>query len=176
MAETGFRTLSPEAAEVRPILRGLFAEYSQRYGNYFAGDSEQDPVSRYLPPQGLFLVLEDQGEIIATGAYKPYNATTAEIKRIWTAPALRGQGIAQRMVRQLEQHALNAGYQHIYLTTGFRQPEAVALYLSLDYQPGFDTRRNFEEYSRPPYDGRLRFTKSLVNSSPVSTNGVTHYG
>lgn len=80
------------------------------------------------------------------------------------------------MVRQLEQHALNAGYQHIYLTTGFRQPEAVALYLSLDYQPGFDTRRNFEEYSRPPYDGRLRFTKSLVNSSPVSTNGVTHYG
>lgn len=61
MAETGFRTLSPEAAEVRPILRGLFAEYSQRYGNYFAGDSEQDPVSRYLPPQGLFLVLEEQG-------------------------------------------------------------------------------------------------------------------
>lgn len=34
------------------------------------------------------------------------------------------------MVQELERRAVLAGYSHIYLTTGFRQPEAVKLYLS----------------------------------------------
>ncbi len=34
------------------------------------------------------------------------------------------------MVQELERRAQRAGYRQIYLTTGFRQPEAVRLYLS----------------------------------------------
>jgi hypothetical protein len=37
-----------------------------------------------------------------------------------------------------------AGYSHIYLTTGFRQPEAVRLYLSQGYDAQFDLARNPE--------------------------------
>lgn len=81
-------------------------------------------------PQGLFIVLERDGEIIATGAYKPFDEHTAEIKRIWTNKTLRQQGLAARVVQELERRAVLAGYSHIYLTTGFRQPEAVRLYLS----------------------------------------------
>lgn len=79
---------------------------------------------------GTFVVLERHGEIIATGAYKPYDKDTAEIKRIWTKSSLRQQGLAARVVQELERRALLAGYSRIYLTTGFRQPEAVRLYLS----------------------------------------------
>ncbi|HBC81404.1 MAG TPA: GNAT family N-acetyltransferase, partial [Escherichia sp.] len=43
----------------------------------------------------------------------------------------------------------------------FRQPEAVKLYLSLGYEAHFDLHRDPEEYSLPPYDGRLRFSKTL---------------
>ncbi len=81
-------------------------------------------------PQGLFIVLERDGEIIATGAYKPFDEHTAEIKRIWTNKTLRQQRLAARVVQELERRAVLAGYSHIYLTTGFRQPEAVRLYLS----------------------------------------------
>ena len=84
------------------------------------------------------------------------------LKRIWTKSSLRQQGLAARVVQELERRALLAGYSRIYLTTGFRQPEAVRLYLSQGYDPQFDTTRNPEEYSQPPFDGRLRFTKLLT--------------
>ncbi len=159
-----FRDVSPEDAEVLPILTGLFSEYADRYGDYFSRTAEVEQTAWYLPPQGLFIVLERDGRIIATGAYKPFDAQTAEIKRIWTDRALRQQGLAGRVVAELERRALLAGYRQIYLTTGFRQPEAVRLYLSQGYQPHFDLARDPEEYGLPPFDGRLRFTKTLAAS------------
>ena len=71
-------------------------------------------------------------------------------------------------MRELESRAQVAGHRHIYLTTGFRQPEAVKLYLSLGYQPQFDIHRNREEYSVAPFDGRLRFTKELARLSKTA--------
>lgn len=156
-----FRDLPMDAPELQPIIEGLFGEYAARYGDYFSKDAEVELNEWYLPPQGLFLVLERDGEIIATGAYKPFDEQTAEIKRIWTQRTLRQQGLAGRMMQALEQRAALAGYRRIFLTTGFRQPEAVKLYLSLGYEAHFDLHRNPEEYSLPPYDGRLRFTKTL---------------
>lgn len=82
-----FRVVSPEASELQPILNGLFGEYAARYGDYFSRDAEEELTEWYLAPQGLFVVLERGGEIIATGAYKPYDKDTAEIKRIWTKAA-----------------------------------------------------------------------------------------
>ncbi|OAT19432.1 GCN5 family N-acetyltransferase [Buttiauxella noackiae ATCC 51607] len=163
-----FRDVSPEAPELQPIIAGLFQEYEARYGDYFSRDAEVELTEWYLTPQGLFIVLERDGEIIATGAYKPFDEQTAEVKRIWTHPALRQQGLAQRVMRELESRAQIAGYRHIYLTTGFRQPEAVKLYLSLGYQPQFDIHRNREEYSVAPFDGRLRFTKELARLSKTA--------
>ena len=151
-----FRDISPDAPELQPIISGLFAEYAARYGDYFSRDAEVELTEWYLPPQGLFIVLEREGEIIATGAYKPKDRHTAEIKRIWTHRRLR---------QQLDRRAVLAGYSHIYLTTGFRQPEAVKLYLSQGYEAQFDLTRDPEEYSQPPYDGRLRFTKALAVSA-----------
>lgn len=125
-----FRDVSPEDADLQPIIEGLFGEYAARYGDYFSKDAEVELTEWYLAPQGLFIVLERDGEIIATGAYKPFDEHTAEIKRIWTNKTLRQQGLAARVVQELERRAVLAGYSHIYLTTGFRQPEAVRLYLS----------------------------------------------
>ncbi len=156
-----FRDLPMDAPELQPIIAGLFGEYAARYGDYFSKDTEVELNEWFLPPQGLFLVLERDGEIIATGAYKPFDAQTAEIKRIWTQRTLRQQGLAGRMMQALEQRASLAGYRRIFLTTGFRQPEAVKLYLSLGYEAHFDLHRDPEEYSLPPYDGRLRFTITL---------------
>lgn len=160
-----FRDVSPEDAELQPIIEGLFGEYAARYGDYFSKDAEVELTEWYLAPQGLFIVLERDGKIIATGAYKPFDERTAEIKRIWTDKTLRQQGLAGRVVQELERRAVLAGYSQIYLTTGFRQPEAVRLYLSQGYQPQFDLNRDPEEYSQPPFDGRLRFTKTLVREA-----------
>lgn len=87
-----FRDVSPEDADLQPIIEGLFGEYAARYGDYFSKDAEVELTEWYLAPQGLFIVLERDGEIIATGAYKPFDEHTAEIKRIWTNKTLRQQG------------------------------------------------------------------------------------
>ena len=64
-------------------------------------------------------MLERDEKIIATGAYKPFDERTAEIKRIWTDKSLRQQGLAARVVQELERRAVLAGYSQIYLTTVF---------------------------------------------------------
>ncbi|MDT0176617.1 GNAT family N-acetyltransferase [Enterobacter sp. BRE11] len=161
MSQQFFRDVSPEAPELQPILSGLFAFYASRYGDFFRNHQEVEKTEWYLPPRGLFIVLERDGEIIAMGAYKPFDEETAELKRIWTRGDLRRQGLAQLVVQELERRARRAGYRRLYLTTGFRQPEAVQLYSTFGYQPQFDLSGDLERYGQPPYDGRLRFTKVI---------------
>jgi GNAT superfamily N-acetyltransferase len=161
MSESTFRDVSPDAPALQPILGGLFDEYSARYGDYFARHKEQELTEWYLPPQGLFIVLERDGEIIAMAAYKPCDPQTAELKRIWTRSDLRRQGLALVVLQELERRALQAGYQRLFLTTGFRQPEAVRLNTGHGYQPHFDLSGDLERYGQPPHDGRLRFSKVI---------------
>ncbi|WP_454877640.1 GNAT family N-acetyltransferase [Serratia inhibens] len=163
MAHDVFIQTLPDDPLVEPVIQGLFGEYRQRYGDYF-GDQEQETLDLYAPPQGAFIVLLRAGEPIAMGAFKRYDPHTAELKRIWTRTDLRRQGLAQKVLQQLETLALEQGYRQLYLTTGFRQPEAVGLYLSNGYQPQFDPTVDSEVYSRPPYDGRLPFRKSLMTA------------
>lgn len=159
-----FRDISPEAPELQPIISGLFAEYAARYGDYFSRDAEVELSEWYVPPQGCLLSLSVRAKLspparisrrIATPRRSSVSGRTAVC-----ASRAGGEG-----GRELERRAVLAGYSHIYLTTGFRQPEAVKLYLSQGYEAQFDLTRDPEEYSQPPYDGRLRFTKALAVSA-----------
>jgi hypothetical protein len=93
-----FRDISPDARSCSRLLAGCLPNTPPATATIFprcgSGVDEW-----YLPPQGLFIVLEREGEIIATGAYKPKDRHTAEIKRIWTHRRLRQQGLAAKVVR-----------------------------------------------------------------------------
>jgi len=167
MSEDVFIQTVAEDPLIAPVIQGLFGEYRERYGDYFSSKEPEDD-SVFARPDGAFIVLLRNGAPIAMGAYKRYDAETAELKRIWTHRSLRRQGLAQKILHDLERRAAAYGYRQVFLTTGFRQPEAVGLYLSHGYQPQFDTRLDPEVYSRPPYDGRLPFTKKLTADVPVS--------
>ncbi|MFU9137451.1 GNAT family N-acetyltransferase [Erwinia tasmaniensis] len=168
MIDDHFIHTSPDDPLIEPVLDGLFAEYRQRYGDYFAAQAEEvEPLGLYAPPEGAFIVLLRHETPIAMGAFKRYDAHTAELKRIWTHRSMRRQGLAQKVLAELERLARLQGYQQAFLTTGFRQPEAVRLYLSHGYQPQFDTSVDAERYSLPPYDGRLPFTKALYLPSAL---------
>ncbi|MEV4012437.1 GNAT family N-acetyltransferase, partial [Nonomuraea angiospora] len=83
-----------------------------------------------------------------------YDAATAEVKRVWTHPRHRREGLGRLVVRELEREAAGRGYRRIYLTTGPRQPEAVRLYLASGYDPQFDVADR-------PARGPLAFVKDL---------------
>ncbi|RFB81876.1 GNAT family N-acetyltransferase [Rhizobium leguminosarum bv. trifolii] len=156
MSDT-FLYTSPLDPRAKPLIDELIHEYDTRYGTYFNAEGAAAELNRYppeafAPPHGNFLLLLRNGETIGGGAFKHYDERTAEFKRIWTRSDLRRQGLARKVLVELEAQAGRQGYTRIYLTTGFRQPEAVGLYLSDGYTALFDTSADPEIYKSLPFE------------------------
>lgn len=132
-----FRIVDPRDPIAAPLLHDLEREYDTRYGTV-GGDSASAEMNRYpaelfLAPVGAFVVLIDDDQVVAGGAFMRYDDRTAEFKRIWTRTDHRGRGLGKRVLVELEARARALGYSDVFLTTGPRQPEAVALYRSAGY-------------------------------------------
>jgi GNAT superfamily N-acetyltransferase len=132
----GFVVVPPGDPRAQPLLEGLHLEYVERYGSEIgAEEMAHHPVDDFTAPTGGLLLLLQGGSTVGGGAFRRHDDDTAELKRVWTAPAHRRRGISRRILSELERLAAAAGYRRIYLTTGSRQPEAFALYRSSGYVP-----------------------------------------
>lgn len=155
-----FLYTTPLDPRAKPLIDELTYEYDKRYGSYFstAGAAEEMnryPAEAFAPPYGNFLLLIRNGEAIGGGAFKQYDEQTAEFKRIWTRADLRRQGLAAKVLVELERQAAHQGYTRVYLTTGFRQPEAVGLYLKYGYTALFDVDADPEIYKTLPFEKQI---------------------
>ncbi|MER6564325.1 GNAT family N-acetyltransferase [Streptomyces sp. NPDC001027] len=166
---------------VEPLLRELGDEYSARYGRDAHAELARYPDEEFTPVHGgILLLLLEQGEPVAGGAFRRYDPTTAELKRIWTHSAHRRRGLARRVVAELEREAAAHGYRRIHLTTGPRQPEARALYLTAGYTPLFDTEADPETIGPLPFEKHLpagthrRATGSPGHGGPVPPRSTRH--
>jgi len=75
-----------------------------------------------------------QGKIaVGCGAFKSYNKTTAEIKRMFVRPDFRGQGIDKGILSALENWASEYGFTNCILETGTNNPQAIQLYTKMGY-------------------------------------------
>ncbi len=72
-------------------------------------------------------------EPVGCGAFKQFSETEAEIKRMFVKPEYRGQRIAAKILIELESWAQQEQFTACVLETGFKQPEAIALYKRLGY-------------------------------------------
>ena len=167
---------SPLAPEAYPVIEGLIADYGARY-NRSAEDTRVElyryPAEAFIPPLGAFLLLRREGQTIAGGAFMSHDDETAELKRIWCNTDFRRQGLARRIVAALEEKAVELGYTRLYLTTGFRQPEAVALYLSLGYRPLFDVNVDQRLYESLPFEKLVGTAKNQPSTTPLRAPGTS---
>lgn len=160
----------------------LSVEYSTRYQDFRAGPAEvvRDelltyPVALFAPPDGAFILIRRGDEVVGGGAFQRYDDTTAELKRIWAHSGVRRQGVARRVVAELEARALKQGYRRVYLTTGFRQPEASALYFGTGYEPLYDPAIAPEVHWRLPFakdllePGRIEHLQDLKSGQAVGS-------
>ncbi|HVU96153.1 MAG TPA: GNAT family N-acetyltransferase [Puia sp.] len=83
-------------------------------------------------PQVLVAYNEDRP--IGCGAIREYEEGKAEIKRMYVRPANRGNGIATRLLEELENWAREGGCTACVLETGLNQPEAIAFYQKNGYR------------------------------------------
>ncbi|MER5987221.1 GNAT family N-acetyltransferase [Streptomyces sp. NPDC001787] len=111
-----------------------------------------DPAAAYLEPaRCTLLVVEHDGEIVATGAVRdrgpqaPPNpqwvadrfpsGSTAQLCRIYVRPEHRRHGLARRLVRELARFAARAGgYTSLYLHTDPAVPGAEPFWRSLAHE------------------------------------------
>ncbi len=168
---------SPTAPEAAPLVQDLIREYDSRYGTRFNPEGAKAELYRYppeafQPPSGAFILLKRGVATIAGGAFMRHSDPgTAEVKRIWTDGSYRRQGLAKQVVWALEHRAAAQGYTRVYLTTGFRQPEAVGLYLGLGYRPLFDPGVDPELYLTLPFEKHIGRLAGRPGTTPLRVPG-----
>jgi GNAT superfamily N-acetyltransferase len=129
------RRVRYDAIVAQALVAAALAELGERYGG---GDGDGTPVrpDEFEAPAGAFLVAYLSGEAVGCGGWRSHGVggTVAELKRMYTAPAARGRGVARRVLAALEESARASGRTRMILECGGRQPEAIKLYLSSGYQ------------------------------------------
>ena len=86
-------------------------------------------------PNVLFAVARPaDGEAAVGCGALVLGADYAELKRMYTRPTHRGQGIASALLKLLESEARSRGCTLFVLETGYLQPEALGLYERHGYQ------------------------------------------
>jgi GNAT superfamily N-acetyltransferase/DNA-binding MarR family transcriptional regulator len=85
---------------------------------------------RHRPPDGAFLVAWSDDLPVGTVSLRTLEPGLGEVKRLWVDPAARGQGLARRLMRAIEDRARAIGHRRLKLDTNAVLREAVALYRS----------------------------------------------
>ena len=100
-------------------------------------DNTIEPFLNFKPREGILFIVTVDGKVAGMGAIKKLNEGTGEIKRMYTRPDYRGQGIGKKMLQKLLEIGREYGCtefmldtpkwaytaQHIYKSAGFKEIE-----------------------------------------------------
>jgi putative acetyltransferase len=107
-------------------------------------------------PDIRLFVARRNGSPLACGALR-IASDYGEVKRMYVAPAARGEGLGRAILARIESEAQRAGLRVMRLETGNRQTEALALYRSA----GYVDCGPFGEYGPDPIS---RFMEKLLQA------------
>ena len=132
--------VSPTDPVPAALLADYFAERAAGFptpGGYRPATA--DPVA-FAPPQGVFLLLEDDdGAPLGCGGLRTIAPTTEgarmEVKHLYVAPAARGGGLGRRLLEALEAAARDAGAHTLVLDTNRSLTAAGGLYRAAGFVP-----------------------------------------
>lgn len=117
-------------------------EQVQDYYRQIYGGPDDSPLAEeeLVPPAGLFLLARLDGKPVGMGGWRKVDGVEAlggehpaEVRRMYTAPAARHLGVARALLAELERTAAEHGADVMVLSTGGRQPDAIAFYRSCGY-------------------------------------------
>ena len=93
-----------------------------------------------------FFVARQNGTAVGCGAVICGHERQGEIKRMFVAPALRGQGVGRQILAAIEATAMAEGLRLLQLETGVDSDDALRLY----HAAGFIKRGPFGGYRPDP--------------------------
>ena len=140
-------------------VRSLFVEYAASLALplCFQGFDEEMRAlpGMYAPPRGRLLLAIEDGNPAGCVGLREWDADTAEMKRLYVAPAYRGRGLGRVLTEAALSEARAVGYRRVRLDTlpSLMQP-AIALYRELGF-------REIPPYRQNPIPGALYFERLL---------------
>lgn len=129
----------PKSPTVAALLRESHALMEQLFP---AGDNHYLSLDALTKPDVHFFVARKTGDVVGTGAVVEQDGY-GEIKSMFVAKHARGQGVADAMMRQLEDHARALKLPVLRLETGNSLNSAMRLY----GRHGFDLCDPFGDYT-----------------------------
>jgi putative acetyltransferase len=127
-------TVSLEPAAQPEVIALIEALDAYQVPLYPAESHHGIDMAALSEPNVLFAVARDgQGVAVACGAIV-VGSEYGELKRMYTLPSHRGQGIARALLALLEAEAQTRGVSEFTLETGYLQHEAIGLYERLGYR------------------------------------------
>lgn len=122
-----------------------FQKLTQLFDDYLVeidGD-EKDFFAQYnqIYIDNVIVCYEDE-IAVGCGAFKEYEPTVAEIKRMFVLPEKRGKGIASTVLNALEIWAKENDFQHAILETSNQLTNAISLY----QKSGYEAIPNYGQY------------------------------
>jgi GNAT superfamily N-acetyltransferase len=148
------------SGESLALISALNAELSAAHPEPGACHFHLDP-QEVTGDRGAFMIVYREGAPVGCGALRCLDNETAELKRMYVAPEVRGNGLGRRLVAALEAEARALGIRRLVLETGVRLPAAQALYKAA----GFQTIPLFGEYCQSPGTS-VCFGKEISASEP----------
>ncbi len=130
-----FRPARVDEGEGAVLAQAMAAEIAELYEGLDLNGPQMPKAgpAELGPPHGAFVVGWIEEEPVCCGGIKRLPDGACEIKKMFVAPAARGQGVARVLLAALEDLAREHGYVVARLDTGPRQPHAQALYESAGY-------------------------------------------
>jgi GNAT superfamily N-acetyltransferase len=126
---------APDSAAARACLAAYYAELAQRFETGFdplrGGNALSD--AEMTPPAGWLLLAWLGDAALGCGALVRQGPGLGEIKRVFVAPAARGNGVARALLARLETLALAEGLTTLRLDTNKVLVEAQAMYRRAGY-------------------------------------------
>jgi putative acetyltransferase len=130
--------LKPKSAAEWREARRLVEEYASSLNldlsfQNFAHELAQFE-SEYAPPSGAFLLARSEDVCVGCVGLRKLTATDGENTRLYVAPAARGRGLGQTLVRSIVAEGRTLGYARLVLDTLPSMLEAQSLYQALGFK------------------------------------------
>jgi putative acetyltransferase len=126
-----------QASEIAAV-GALFAEYARAVDVpcCFVGLERELATlpGEYAPPAGRLFLALDALSNAGCVALRPFDADTAELKRLYVRAAYRGTGLGRALAAAAIAAARQTGRRRVVLDTLPSMGEAIALYRSLDFK------------------------------------------
>jgi putative acetyltransferase len=108
--------VDPQGADALALLREAAIEARALYPDPHAPDAPF-PDNPPTLPRGIYLLAYEGKLPIASGALRPIDEMTVEIRRMYVLKDYRRQGIARSMLEALERESARLGYNLMRLET-----------------------------------------------------------